>query len=311
MPDTTYAVLFPGQGSQEPGMGRDVAESSTEAMDLWKKAEKAAGARLREIFWDGDAQAMAETRYLQPALTVVNCTLWMEAARRVRPACFAGHSLGEFSALAAASVLPVADVIELTALRGRLMAEADPAGEGAMAALLKVDRIGAEEIVAEAAARTGRLLLVANYNSPAQFVASGHREAVEAVASLARERKARAVPLAVSGAFHSPMMAEAATELRKAMDKLSWSRPSVPVYCNATATAAVEAGQVREALSAQMTSSVRWIEILANQWEAGVRSWLEVGPRNVLAKLLSANLADRDEAWTGANVSTLEAAAAL
>jgi [acyl-carrier-protein] S-malonyltransferase len=309
--DAPLAILFPGQGSQEPNMGRDLAEASSEAMDLWKRAEKACGAALREIYWDGDEAAMSETRYLQPALTAVDISFWRHMAPHLSPACAAGHSLGEFSALAAAGVLPAETVLELTALRGRLMAEADPEGAGAMAAVLKLDLAQVEELVEEARARSERELLIANYNSPAQYVVSGHAQAVEAIAPLVKARKGRAVPLAVSGAFHSPLMAEAAKELAGYMDKLSWSAPRFPVVCNVTGEAEQDPQAIHALMARQMTSSVRWIETVQTQWAMGVRRWLELGPKGVLAKLLAANLKGRDEEWEAASAGSLEGADAL
>lgn len=315
---TQCAVLFPGQGSQEPNMGRDLAESSKEVMELWKKAESITGEPLREIYWDGDEAAMAETRYLQPALTVVNVGFWMHGAARLRSLhpglCLAGHSLGEFSALAAAEVLPVARVLELVALRGRLMAEADPQGVGAMAAVLKLTQGDVEEIVQSVRESTGAELVLANYNSPAQYVVSGAKPAVDAVEPLVKERKGRAVRLAVSGAFHSPFMREAAVELERAMDKLTWNNARHPVFLNTTARGESDADLVKQEMGVQMTSSVRWIEIIRGQWAAGVRQWYELGPRQVLARLLSANLKDlagEEGAWEVHNVGSLEALQAL
>lgn len=309
------AVLFPGQGSQESGMGRDVAEVSREAMDLWKKAEAVCGAELREIYWDGDEAAMAETRYLQPALTVVNASLWMQSVGKLRqggaPLLLAGHSLGEFSALAAAEVLPLDKILELVALRGRLMAEADPDGKGGMAALLKLDLGQVQEIVDQAAAQSGEMLVLANYNSPAQYVVSGHKDAVEAVEPLVKERKGRAVRLAVSGAFHSPMMTDAAKELAGAMDKLSWGDARYPIYMNTCARPLRDGREIQKEMAAQMTSSVRWIEIIGQQWRDNARQFVEVGPKAVLAKLLKANLTDKEEAWEALNLGTLEQVTAL
>lgn len=304
------AVLFPGQGSQEPGMGRDVAEASREAMDLWKKAEAVCGAELREIYWDGDPAAMAETRYLQPALTVVNVSLWMQAVGRLRQGFaklfLAGHSLGEFSALAAAEVLPVDKILELVALRGRLMAEADPQGIGAMAAVLKLDLEQAREIVDAAAKASGELVLIANHNSPAQYVISGVKAAVEAAGPLVKERKGRLVPLPVSGAFHSPLMDDAAAELASAMGKLPWNDARYPVYMNTCARPVLDAKELAREMSQQMTAPVRWIEIIKAQWRDGARDFVEVGPKNVLSKLLQANLSGESAAWQAANLGSLE-----
>ena len=183
------AVLFPGQGSQEPGMGRDVAEASKEAMELWKKAEQISGFPLRAVYWESDdAALMADTKHLQPALTVVNVTLWQALSRKLSPACAAGHSLGEYSALAAAGALSLESTLELVSLRGKLMADADPDGKGGMAAILKLNREAVSEIAKAAAEATGEILIVANHNTPAQFVISGNKAAVEAALPLVKEK---------------------------------------------------------------------------------------------------------------------------
>ncbi len=286
------ALLFPGQGSQESGMGRDIAEHSADAMNLWKRAERISNLPLREIFWEGDDAAMSDTRALQPALTVVNLSLWMELAGKVKPCAAAGHSLGEFSALAAAQALTLEDTLEITALRGRLMAEADPAGTGAMAAIVKLSLPEVEDMVRQSAAATGLPLLIANYNTPAQLVISGAKAAVEHAAGLAKERKGRAVMLKVSGAFHSPLMAEAARELEPLLRKAHWSRPRFPVYCNVDGRPAREADAAMTACCRQMTSSVRWIDSVRAQYADGVRCWLELGPKAILGKMTQPCLAD-------------------
>ena len=287
MSTLSTAIVFPGQGSQEQGMGRDVAENSREAMDLWKKAEAISGFPLREMYWEsGDAAIMADTRHLQPALTVVNLTFWQRLAPRLQPFCCAGHSLGEYSALAACGALSPETVLHLVSLRGQLMAEADPDGVGGMAAILKLDRTAVEEVVAEVSRDTGELLIVANHNTPAQFVISGTKAAVEAAVPVVKARKGRAMPLPVSGAFHSPLMTKAAHELSRALDKAVWNRPHFPVYSNVTGKAVADSESLRALAKVQMTSSVLWIDTVSNQWHDGVRSWVEVGPKGALSRMI-------------------------
>jgi len=280
------AILFPGQGSQESGMGRDLAESSREAMDTWKLAERASGLELRAIYWEGDDAAMADTRALQPALTVVNLNLWRVLAGKVSPAATAGHSLGEYSSLAAAGVLGMDAVLELVALRGRLMAEADPEGKGTMAAMLKLSLADAESAVAEVASATGEMIGIANYNTPGQYVASGTRAAIAALQDAVKARKGRALPLPVSGAFHSPLMKEAAGEMAKALEKASWSPAKFAVYPNVTGRATTDQRELKSLLLDQMTSSVRWIDTISAQHTDGVRRFVECGPKGVLSKMV-------------------------
>ncbi|ABB39091.1 (Acyl-carrier-protein) S-malonyltransferase [Oleidesulfovibrio alaskensis G20] len=303
------AILFPGQGAQQTGMGRDVAEADKDVMDLWKKAESISGLPLREIYWDGDAQAMADTRNLQPALTVVNISLWMQVAGRMQPAAAAGHSLGEYAAVAASGALSAADTIELVSLRGRLMAEADPEGRGTMAAVLKLPLTDVESVVRETAEATGEMILIANYNTPAQFVLSGTAAAIADAAARVKERRGRAMPLAVSGAFHSPMMQQAADELARVMDKRHWNNMKFPVYCNATGLPVQNGDSLRSVMKGQMAGSVRWIETIGNQWNDGVRRWVELGPKNILGKMLQPILTQcgaADGEWSTSTASTRE-----
>lgn len=318
MQTLSTALLFPGQGSQENGMGRDVAEASREAMDAWKKAEAISGLPLRSIYWEsGDATLMADTRSLQPALTVVNLNLWRMLAPRLgqtrfAPSALAGHSLGEYSALAAAGVLTSEAALELVTLRGALMAEADTSGAGAMAAVLKLSLDQVREIVDEAAKETGELLLIANHNTPAQFVISGHKAAVEATLPLVKERKGRAMPLPVSGAFHSPLMKEAAATLAKALKKATWSRPRWPVYSNVTGAPVLDGESLLELEIRQMTSSVLWIDTIRTQWANGVRAWLEIGPKGALTRMIKPILEGvAQEECPALSVGSLEAVETL
>lgn len=290
------ALLFPGQGSQEPGMGRDLADSSRDAMQLWKRAESISQLPLREIFWEGDETAMSDTRALQPALTVVNLNLWRELSRKVHPVAAAGHSLGEFSALAAAGVLDEESVLHMVSLRGRLMAEADPDRRGGMAAILKLSLPQVEELVKAAATESDRPLRIANYNTPAQYVVSGDGEAVALACQKAKEMKGRAIPLKVSGAFHSPLMAKANAELQPLLRKAVWRRAHFAVYCNSLGKGLVDGESIKECLLEQMTSSVRWIETIQNQYDDGVRRWVELGPKAVLGKMVGQCLTGLDEA---------------
>ncbi|WP_022662212.1 ACP S-malonyltransferase [Paucidesulfovibrio longus] len=310
MSDT--AILFPGQGSQEKGMGRDLAEDRTWALDLWRLAERESGLPLREIYWDGEAEDMADTRALQPALTVVNLNLWMLLRERFSgadlPLAAAGHSLGEFSALVAAGVLDAEEAVKAVTLRGRFMADCGGEDHG-MAAILKLDRETVEDIVDKARQEADELLLVANYNSPAQFVISGQSGALAAAGALVKERKGRAVPLAVSGAFHSPLIQEAADEFGAFLKSLDWRKPEFPVYLNVTGGAESDPAEIARTMQRQMTSSVRWIETMQNLWNAGARRFVEVGPKGVLAKLAGQNLKGR-EGLVAENIANMEQATA-
>lgn len=302
------AIIFPGQGSQEKGMGRDVAEQFGWAMALWETAEKESGLALREIFWDGEAADMSNTRALQPALTVTDLSLWLalkEAKSDLTPMAVAGHSLGEYPALAAAGVLSPEDTIKAVTLRGKLMSECGGVGHG-MAAIVKLPMETVEGLVANAAAESGKVLVIANYNSPAQFVVSGEKEALDALAAPVKKAKGRAIALAVSGAFHSPLIAEAGEEYKKLLATLTWKKPAIPVYFNATAETEADSVKVAEIMAGQMTSSVYWVQIMQNMYAAGARNFMEVGPKSVLAKLAGQNLKGQDGVETQ-NIGSLEA----
>jgi len=303
---TTTAILFPGQGSQEKGMGKDVAEKYSDVLELWKLAEAESGLPLREIYWDGEEADMADTRALQPALTVTNLGLWLAVKRKVNPMATAGHSLGEFSSLAAAGILSMEETIKAVTLRGRLMADAGGEGQG-MAAIVKLTQDAVEPIVEVAAKQTGKELRIANYNTPAQFVISGEEEALELAETQVKAVKGRAIRLAVSGAFHSPLIREAADEFATFLETLHWNAPAFPVYHNATALPEPDPDTILSIMKRQMTSSVLWIQTMQAMYAMGARNFVEVGPKGVLNKMVKPNLADSGEDWTSTAIGTLEA----
>lgn len=297
-------IVFPGQGSQEKGMGRDIAESDTDIMELWKKAEKISGHPLREIFWDGDPEDMVKTIYQQPALCVMGLSIWMKL--KPNPNCLAGHSVGEYPALIASNVLSLEDGLMLVSLRGKLMYEAGLSLPGKMAAILKLDKKDVEEIVDRAVSETGRVLCIANYNSPKQLVVSGDVAAVDMAVELVKERKGKAVVLPVSGAFHSSLMKEPSEELSKMMDRVHWNDARFPIFFNATANPEIKGDKIKDIMKSQMISPVYFTQIIEKQWDIGIRTWWEFGPKGVLCGLLKRILEDKDEKWEGIVLDTME-----
>lgn len=315
------ALLFPGQGSQEARMGRDLAEADQESMDLWKKAEKISGLDLRAIYWEGTDADMAQTQNLQPALTVVNINLWRKLSAKLQPTATAGHSLGEFSALAAAGVLPAESVLELVTLRGQLMRDADPESRGAMAAVLRLSLHDVQNCVSETAGVTGETIIIANYNTPGQFVVSGTKAAIAHIQDGIRELKGRSLGLPVSGAFHSPLMEDAAREFGKAINSIkntAWHDAAFDIYCNADPAPLRDAGAIKEMMIRQMTSSVFWIDTITRQWDNGCRLFVECGPKGVLSRMTGPILqehgpasearTDETPSWFSVNVGNMRAA---
>lgn len=303
------SILFPGQGSQEPGMGRDLAEHWSEAMDLWKKAEAISGLPLREIYWDNDEAAMAITRNLQPALSVVNINLWRFVSSRLTALAVAGHSLGEYAALCVAGVLSLEDMLKLVCLRGKLMDEACNQ-DGSMAAILRLDQATVEDLVSAAAKQSGQEIRIANFNTPAQFVISGHVQAVDMVCAAVKPRKGRALILPVCNAFHSPYMDEAGAELARYMGTFDWNDPKTPIYLNVTGQTEVQGQALKKIMQRQMSSSVLWTQTISNQYHNGLRTFVELGPKGALARMVNQILKGKDEI-SSVSISTLEHATTM
>ncbi|MFZ5791763.1 MAG: ACP S-malonyltransferase [Pseudomonadota bacterium] len=288
------AFVFPGQGSQAVGMGRALAEAFPAARHVLEEVDDALGQHLSRLIAEGPEAELTLTENAQPALMAVSMAvlrvLTSEGRFRLREkaAFVAGHSLGEYSALAAAGALSLADAARLLKRRGRAMQRAVPVGEGAMAALLGLDRDAAEEIVAEAREqRTAEEVIgVANDNAPGQVVVSGHKAAVERAVAVAAARGARrSVMLPVSAPFHCALMRPAAEEMREALADTAIMMPEVPVVANVTAAPVSDPETIRRLLVEQVTGLVRWRESVLAMKAAGVEELIEVGAGKVLTGL--------------------------
>lgn len=282
------AFVFPGQGSQKAGMGRAWADAAEEARRTFEEADEVLGFPLSRLCWEGPEEELGLTRNTQPALLATSVAIYRSLAPQglfVEPVAVAGHSLGEYSALVAADALSFADALRLVRRRGELMQEAVPVGVGAMAAFIGLDD-QAVAAVAEEASR-GEVCAVANYNSPGQTVIAGHKGAVDRAVALAKERGARkATLLAVSAPFHSPLMRPAREGMAAELAKVDFRAPRVPVVANVDAAPVITGDAARDALVRQIDGPVRWVESVT--WmaqEAGIDTFLEIGPGNVLTGL--------------------------
>ncbi len=283
------AFVFPGQGAQVPGMGRDLAETWPAARAVFDEVDEALGERLSALIWEGDAETLTLTRNAQPALMATSLAavraLEAEGVPVTSAAYLAGHSLGEYSALCAAGALSLADTARLLRLRGEAMQRAVAPGVGAMAAILGLD-FAAVKAIAQAAAE-GEVVTAANDNDPAQVVISGHREAVERAAEAAKAAGAkRAVMLPVSAPFHCALMQPAAAAMAEALKQVAMSDPAVPVVSNVRAEPVTSAEAIRELLVAQVTGAVRWRESVAWMAGAGVTSFWEIGAGKALSGMI-------------------------
>jgi [acyl-carrier-protein] S-malonyltransferase len=287
----TRAFIFPGQGSQAVGMGKALAESFPAARAVFEEVDAALSQKLSQLMWDGSADELTLTSNAQPALMAVSLAamrvLEAEAGLDLhRDAMFvAGHSLGEYSALAAARAVSITDAARLLRIRGNAMQNATPVGVGAMAALLGLDDSAAREVALEAA--QGQVCDVANDNGGAQVVVSGHKAAVERAVAIAQSRGAkRAVMLTVSAPFHCALMAPAADAMRQALADVELRSPAVPVVANVEATPITEPDAIRDALVRQVTGTVRWRESVSRMVGDGVTAMVEVGAGKVLIGLV-------------------------
>lgn len=301
------AFVFPGQGSQTVGMGKALAEQSAAARAVFEQVDDALGEKLSDLMFAGDEATLTLTENAQPALMAVSLavihTLRERSGRELPALCshVAGHSLGEYSALAAAGALEVGATARLLRLRGRSMQQAVPVGAGAMAAILGLDEPVVAEVAAEAA--EGETCAIANDNAPGQVVISGHTAAIDRAIAAAKARGAkRAVPLSVSAPFHCGLMAPAADAMAEALANTAVAVPSVPVVANVTAAPTRDPAAIRQLLVEQVTGRVRWRECCLTLRDAGVTDLVEAGAGKVLT-----GLAKRiDKSLSGRALQTVE-----
>jgi [acyl-carrier-protein] S-malonyltransferase len=307
------AILFPGQGAQAVGMGKDVHDALPAARDLYRQASDILGADLAKLCFEGPPDALNRTDVSQPAILVTSLAA-LEAVRARRPewlegvSATAGLSLGEYTALVFAGAVTFAEAVWLVQQRGRFMQEACDANPGGMASILGLDAAKVGEACAHAQAQGAGVVIPANLNCPGQVVISGAKPAVEAASAKAKELGARrALPLTVAGAFHSPLMAPAQAKLRTALQDVLITRGRIPVYANVTAAPAQEPEEIRRLLGEQVVSAVRWEDAMRAMIADGVRRFVEIGPGTVLTGLLK-KIDATVEARNVATMKDLEAA---
>jgi [acyl-carrier-protein] S-malonyltransferase len=298
---SSIAFVFPGQGSQSVGMGRDLAASSPAAAAVWAAADAALGQSVRAIAWDGPADLLDLTEHAQPALLAASIAMleawrdrWTQAGEAApEPAFAAGHSMGQYSALVAAGVISLADGIRLVRRRGELMQASGQGRDGAMAALIGLDDARLPELI-EAASAHGTFV-VANRNAPGQVVVSGERSAIEAGAEIARGLGAkRAIVLPVSVAAHSPLMVEAAAGMRETLAPITFADPTTTLLANADAHPITTGEAARAELVEHLTAGVDWVAAVERMAGAGITTFIEMGPGKVLTGLIKRITPDAD-----------------
>lgn len=282
-----HAYVFPGQGSQFSGMGKDLYENNAIAKELFEQANSIAGFRISDIMFTGSDEDLKQTKVTQPAIFLHSVILY-KTLSDLKPDMVAGHSLGEFSALVANDVLSFEDGLKLVIVRANAMQKACELNPSSMAAVLALDDAKVEEVCAAIQNETGEIVVPANYNCPGQLVISGSTKGIEIAIQRMKEAGAkRALALPVGGAFHSPLMEPAKVELAAAVDATTFNAPSCPVYQNFTATAVTDPASIKKNIIDQLTGAVRWTQSVQKMITDGATIFTEVGPGKVLQGLIA------------------------
>ena len=282
------AFVFPGQGAQFVGMGKDLYDNNAQAKELFEKANEVLGFRITDLMFEGTEDDLKQTKVTQPAVFLHSVILALTMGDEFKPDMVAGHSLGEFSALVAAGALPFEQGLKLVEARALAMQKACEAAPSTMAAIIGLDDEVVEKICAEVSEQGNGVVVPANYNCPGQLVISGNIEAVNAACEKLTEAGARrALVLAVGGAFHSPLMQPAKDELQAAIEQTEFQTPKCPVYQNVDGKAHTDAAEIKQNLIAQLTASVRWNQEVQNMIAAGATDFMECGPGRALQGMIS------------------------